>query len=152
MRFRLKQFRRLLSLPFGDIVRFAAKRVAGLFRSQPSSEFTRYTKDEKLAPVEDMRQQAYAGAAKLYVAQMQPFVGNVELIVSGRRLANNPLQPPDCGWSSHLTTLKFHQLDADHLDLVEEPTVAQVAKIFLESLRQSEVQAHKREAATRRRA
>ena len=43
--------------------------------------------------------------------------------------------------------MRVHLLDSDHLGLVEEPYVATVAKIFLESLYRSERQRRSREHA-----
>jgi amino acid adenylation domain-containing protein len=146
VRYRIGQCARLLALPFRDMVRVAAKhayrRVAALFGARPKSEFTRYDNHEKLAPIDDLRQEAYARAAERYVAQIRPVTGNVdvELIVAGRRLANDPLQAPDCGWRSRVPSVHVHCLDCDHLGLVEEPNVASVAEIFLESMRRSERQ------------
>lgn len=129
-----KQLGRLLVLPCRDIVRFGAKhlrrRVAALLGAGPKSEFTRYDFHEKLAPIEDLRQEAYARAAENYIRRMQPFPGRVELIVAGRRLARDPLQSPDCGWRSHTSLVGIHTLDTDHLGLLDEPHVAEVAEIF----------------------
>ncbi len=150
VRFRLGQLARLFTLPWRDIVRVVAgrmqSRVAALLGRRPKSEFARYDPQERLAPIDDLRQEAYARAAAHYVAQIQPFAGNVELIVAGRRLVGDPLQSPDCGWRSRVSSVGVHLLDSDHLGLVEEPNVASVAKIFLESLRRA---AEKRQGRAR---
>lgn len=84
-------------------------------------------------------------AAERYVSQIQPLTGNIELIVAGRRLADDPLQTPDCGWSNHVSSVRVHVLDADHLGLVEEPGVASLAEVFLEGLHRSDNQRPSRE-------
>jgi thioesterase domain-containing protein len=130
---------RLHALPCWDIARSIVwrlhRRVAALFGARPKSEFTRYDGHETLAPIEDLRQQAYRRAAEEYVGQLRPFSGNVELIVAGRRLARDPMQRPDCGWRRYVSTARVHSLETDHLGLLEEPTVADVADIFLEAMR-----------------
>jgi amino acid adenylation domain-containing protein len=135
-RHRLRQLGRLFSLPFPKMMRtIGAKLKAGLRRGpRPRSEFTRYVPEEKLAPIDDIRQSAYARAAEMYVTQIQPYTGNLELVVSGRRLERDPLQSPDCGWRNINSSIQVHPVDSDHLGLVEEPAVGQVAEIFLKSL------------------
>jgi amino acid adenylation domain-containing protein len=130
---------RLHALPCWDIARSLVwrlhRRVAALCGARPKSEFTRYDGDETLAPIEDLRQRAYMRAAAEYVGQLRSFSGSVELIVAGHRLARDPLQRPDCGWHRYVSTVRVRSLPSDHLGLLEEPTVAGVANIFLESMR-----------------
>jgi amino acid adenylation domain-containing protein len=134
---------RLHCLPCRDIFRSAIKRVQRfivmLLGARTKSEFTRYERDEKLGPFEDLRQQAYARAAEDYVRELRPFAGDIELIVAGRRLARDPLQSPDGGWRRRISSVRVHSLESDHLSLLEEPSVGRVADIFLESLRCSKL-------------
>jgi amino acid adenylation domain-containing protein len=145
VRHSFRQLGRLLRLPSRKIVRVATRHfraiVAAMLGSRPRSEFTRYDLHEKLAPIEDVRQEAYARAAENYIGQIRPLRGNVELVVAGRRLARDPLQSPDCGWHSHDSSVRIHTLDSDHLNLLEEPHVASVAELFLKSLHHAEMQA-----------
>jgi len=147
---RIGQFKRLLGLTFRDMARIAAQRmqwrVAPLLGSRRKSEFARYETHEKLAPMDALRQEAYTRAAERYVPQIRPFAGNIELVVAGRRLAKDPLGSPDCGgWRRHISTLKIHVVDSEHLELVDEPNVARVAEILLEGLRRAEAQFSSRE-------
>ncbi len=149
VRYRVGQLARLFALPLRDAVRVTVKRtlrrVAARLGVGPRSELTRYDSPEKLAPLDHIRQEAYARAAERYVSQIQPLTGNIELIVAGRRLADDPLQTPDCGWSNHVSSVRVHVLDADHLGLVEEPGVASLAEVFLEGLHRSDNQRPSRE-------
>jgi amino acid adenylation domain-containing protein len=152
VRYRLEQFTSLLTslmarrivLPLQKVLRVAKslvrERLAALLGSRPKSEFPRKDIQKALAPIDDPRQDAYALAADRYVAQIQPYTGNVELVVSGHRLSRNPLRTPDCGWSRHVSHLNVHVLDSSHPGLVEEPNVAVVAEIFFESLGRAERQ------------
>jgi amino acid adenylation domain-containing protein len=150
VRYRIGQLARLLALPFWGMVRQSAKiardavrsvkwRITAMFGARPKPRFTRYDTHGKHAPVEDLREEAYSLAAERYFPQIRPFMGQVGLIVAGRRLAHVPLESPDCGWRSHVPSLRVHVLDSEHLALVEEPNVvASVAEIFLESLQRSD--------------
>jgi amino acid adenylation domain-containing protein len=144
VRYRIGQFTRAFSLPFRETVRVGAERVqdrvSALLAPRLKLEYPASATAEKLATIDDLRQEAYARAAKRYVAQIRPFSGNVELIVAGRRLATDPLLTPDCGWRNHLSTLRPHVLNTDHLGLVEEPSVAGVAEIFLRNLQRMKTQ------------
>jgi thioesterase domain-containing protein len=141
-RHRVRQLSRALSLPLAELVRVAAEhgkgRVAGLLGARPRSRFCQGFEEENLSAIDELRQAAYARAAVHYVARIKRFAGNVQLIVAGRRLAGDRLQDPDCGWRSHVPSVVIHTLDADHIGLVEEPSVAGVAEIFVRSLGRAE--------------
>jgi thioesterase domain-containing protein len=144
VRYRIGQFTRACSLPFREAVRVGAGRVQGrvvaLLAPRLKPDHPPSVTEEKLATIDDQRQEAYARAAERYMAQIRPFAGNVELIVAGRRLATEPLLTPDCGWRNHLASVRPHVLNTDHLGLVEEPSVAGVAEIFLGNLQRMEEQ------------
>jgi amino acid adenylation domain-containing protein len=141
-RYRVRQLARLLRQSPREMLRVIGQRVRGrlgaLVGARPKSEFTRYDGQEQLAPIEDRRLEVYARAAESYVPHIRPLPGNVELIVAQHRLDADPLQAPDCGWCRRFPSIRLHGLDSDHLGLVEEPTVARLAEIFLESLRRVE--------------
>jgi len=48
------------------------------------------------------------------------------------------LQVPSLGWADLIPRLDVHLIDSDHLSLLEEPSVAEVAAIVGEGLRRSE--------------
>lgn len=137
-RHRLRQLGRLLSLPMsqflGTVAKCVTKRLRRLRGEAPTSEFVRYHAGGKLDPMDEARQAAYAQAARHYVSAIQPFRGNVQLIVAGRRLASNPLQSPNCGWGKHVPSLQVCVFDSEHLGLVEEPAAAHVAETIRKCL------------------
>jgi hypothetical protein len=59
-------------------------------------------------------------------------------VVAGRRLAGDPVQARDCGWGGLLPNARVHVLDSEHVELLEEPVVAELAEIFLDGLRRSD--------------
>lgn len=139
VRHRLRQVGRLLTLPPLELLRVVAtslrRRLAARFGAAPKSEFLRPDAGE-LAPIDDLRQAAYAHAAHRYVSDVRPFPGNVELVVAGQRLAENPLQSPDCGWRKHAPSVNVQVLDSDHLGLMAEPAVQLLADRFVSGLRE----------------
>lgn len=99
-------------------------------RPDASAQFARHQDDPALAAMELRREQAYALAAQHYVHQVQAYPGLVVLIVARQRLVK-ALGRADCGWSPLVQGLTVHHVDADHLSMMEEPTVALVAAALL---------------------
>jgi thioesterase domain-containing protein/acyl carrier protein len=142
LRYRIGQIARVLALPPREMVRVAADRLQTrfprLFKSRPKSEFIRYATEENIGAIEQERMSSYADASIAYAPTIRPYPGKVELIVAGRRIERDPSLSPACGWRGLAAALNVHVLDGDHFDLVEEPTVTEVAEIFLRSLRSEE--------------
>lgn len=128
--------RRLMFLPWRDLVRVISTRlgtqVRSAFTSRHHAGFVKYENDEKLSPMEDLRVGAYSLAAKAYLRLVRPYPGKVTLIVAGKRLRED-MGSASCGWSDYIPSLNIHIVDSDHLALLEEPKVSEVADIFLRS-------------------
>jgi len=142
--YRFRQLGRIFYLSPAELLR-AVKfrlrlRLPGLFGERPKSEYMRYDTPERLVEIDWRRQAAYDNAARSYVAQLRPWAGNIDMPVAGGRLANDPLLTPDSGWATHPVSVTPHVIDADHFRIVEEPSVATLAAIFLRGLRASEKQ------------
>lgn len=141
---RLGKLRRLVSLPPPKAMQVVADRLRQRVRansragSQRPPEVTRYDDKERQSPLDSRRQAAYRRAMLGYLSQVRPWEGEATLIVAGQRLARDPLQRPDCGWSAHAARLDRHTVDADHLQLLEKPKVAQVAELLLAALDRAE--------------
>ena len=84
----------------------------------------------RVGPLEELRERCYRRAADDYVTRVRPFAGDVTLVVAGRRVQEDLLRSPTCGWESTVTSLQVHRVDSDHLGLLEEPKVAEVATIL----------------------
>jgi len=138
---------RLASLPPAQMVRVLARRLLRRLlrtaRRRPPrpAGFTRYDDKEQQASLDSQRQRAYRRAMWRYVARVEPWHGEATLVVSGQRLARDPLLRPDCGWGGHVDRLDLHTVDADHLGLLEKPMVAEVADLLLDALARAEAAA-----------
>jgi thioesterase domain-containing protein len=99
------------------------------------SDFEKYHGEARLLPLEDQRQEAYRLATEDYVSRMGRFAGNVTLVVAAERLKMVLMQSPCLGWSDVVPGIRVRNVSADHLRLLENPHVREVAEIFLEGLR-----------------
>ena len=72
------------------------------------------------------------------MSQLRPFGSDATLIVAERRMRKHLLQVPSLGWGDLIPRLDVHMVESDHLSLLEEPRVAEVAAIVREGLRRSE--------------
>jgi thioesterase domain-containing protein len=137
MRRRMAKVRRLMSLPRRPLAqrlwRELSSRTMRAFRPV-SRSVVKYQDDLKLRSLEQLREDAYQLAASGYVARVQPCLGDVTLVVAGRRVLRE-LGSPTCGWSAHVPSLRVHTVDCEHLALLEEPHVREAAAVFLEGLR-----------------
>jgi amino acid adenylation domain-containing protein len=97
--------------------------------------------DRRPNPLDDVRQRCYRRAATEYLGRLRPISGNVTLIVAGRRLQQDLSRSPSCGWDPWVKDLAVHTLDAEHLALLDEPRVGEVADIFLRALRRGDATA-----------
>jgi amino acid adenylation domain-containing protein len=160
---RVAQLGRLAALPHGELLPLLRGRVAVHLRRALASasgnseaasalaefaEFAKYAGEARFGPLEDQRQKAYRVATRAYAARMPtanggnfrfgrpvaPWVQNATLVVAQQRLKRTLLQSPCLGWSSVIPNLAIRNVDCDHLRLLEEPHVAEVAEIFLEGL------------------
>jgi thioesterase domain-containing protein len=153
---RRDKLERLVALPPLRIVEVVARRIARKIlrkwraNAAPNAAFTRYDDKERQLPLDSRRQRAYRRAMRKYVSQVQPWEGEATLLVSGQRLARDPLLRPDCGWTPHVDRLDLHTVDADHLGLLEKPKVQEVAGLLLAALERAEAAAAPRAAASSR--
>jgi thioesterase domain-containing protein len=90
--------------------------------------------DAQLATLEDEREQVYDRAAQRYATHVRSFPGSATLITAGERLREQPLEARDCGFGPHVQALEVRLVDCDHIALVEEPHISEVADIFLRAL------------------
>lgn len=137
LRGRFARFLRLLDLggrAGAQLLRKSlTRRSRRLLRSHRSAEFGQF-QGERLGSMELMREDAYRESAAEYAAAVEPWPLPVTLIVAGKRLDDDPLQPADCGWSQHAARLRTHIVDSEHLELLQRPWVDQVAEILAEGL------------------
>lgn len=151
---RRDKLERLATLPPLRMVEVVARRIARRIlrkwraNAAPPSGFTRYDDKEQPLPLDSRRQRAYRRAMRKYVSQVQPWHGDATLLVSGQRLARDPLLRPDCGWTPHVARLDLHTVDADHLGLLEKPKVEEVADLLLAALARAEAAAGPSAAAS----
>jgi thioesterase domain-containing protein len=134
---------RLFLLRPGPFFRAIGGRILKRFRPPPNTsprraEFTRYDDREQQSPLDSRRQEAYRRAMWGYLSQVRPWKGATTLVVSGQRLARDPRQRADCGWTQHVARLDRHTVDADHLGLLEKPKVGEVADLLLAALERAE--------------
>jgi thioesterase domain-containing protein/acyl carrier protein len=157
LRARLAQLRRLQALPGAELARLVATRlrrwtgarrggssgsgvgvgvkpVSRSARASRHGEVEAYSGEARLLPLEDQRQEAYRIATETYVDRLEDFSGNVTLIVAARRMREVLLQSPSLGWGEVIPTLNVRNVESDHLGLLEEPHVAEVAAIFRAAL------------------
>jgi amino acid adenylation domain-containing protein len=131
------KLRRLLGLSSHELYRFVAKRLRARadawLAPGRKARFARHVGDEKLSPLEVLREGAYDLAANAYVRDVRPYPGAVTLVVARRRQVDD-LGSADCGWKAQAPQLAIHRVDCDHLALLEEPKVAEVAQIFRAAL------------------
>jgi thioesterase domain-containing protein len=141
----LKQVLRLASLPRRELSSFVwtrvRSRVRELLRDKASAAPGKYGADERLGPLEDVREESYRRSALEYLPRVRRFAGDVTLIVAGQRLGQDLRRSPTCGWTAHVPSLDVHTVDSDHLELLSPPMVDQVADILLRALRRSDERA-----------
>ena len=149
---RLQQVRRLGGLPRRQLMELVSSRVQRLVKGaldghQASSEHSgrpeprKYQGEARLLPLEDQRQEAYRIATEDYVSRMTRmtrFDGDALLIVAARRMQGVLMQSPSLGWDVVIPGLRVRNVDSDHLGLLAEPGVRDVADIFLQTLRQAD--------------
>jgi amino acid adenylation domain-containing protein len=136
---RIDKLKRLAKLPARDQLRMLTVKLDSVIkdvfgRRNTPAEFTRHTGIPELARREQLREAAYFRATTGYVKQMRPFQGPAVLITSGKRLERNPLESESCGFAPYVKDLEVHVFDAEHLALVEPPTVERLAHVFRASL------------------
>lgn len=85
----------------------------------------------QLAQMELFREDSYRESALAYAPMVADIGIPVTLIVAGKRLAEEPISDPLCGWSRTVSSLNAERVDADHLGLLQEPGVGEVARIVL---------------------
>jgi amino acid adenylation domain-containing protein len=134
--------KRFLGLPRQQMVELLAQKVRSRLLPSHSggstSEFATHQDDRRVASLEERRLEMSRQAVSTYLDRLRPFHGNVSLIVAGQRAKSRPLNSPTCGWNYRiLPSMRVHTLDADHLSLLEPPSVAELAKVFIQGLDRS---------------
>jgi len=130
--------RRLAPLPLRELVplvhdRMRVKLLRAL-RRRRAAEFAKYQDDERFSAMEILRADAQRVSADAYMQTIATLDVPVALIISGTRISANPHKARDCGWQPYARRLSIHEVEADHLALLEEPSVAEVAAIFARAL------------------
>ncbi len=126
--YRLAQVARFTSAPPRDVLNFVLRRLRG---RRMDREFAGLHQDDAtLGPLERRRDTVNLAAAGEYMAQLRPYEGRVDLIVSSARLREDPLKDPGGGWRPYIRQLDIHTIDAHHLRMIsDEPYVSEVAAI-----------------------
>ena len=89
-----------------------------------------HEEDTELGRLERQRASVYDAATGVYLHHIEPFEGLVTLFTASRRLGEDPLQDPSCGWESDAEA-RGEGLDADHADLLmRETAVARLALLL----------------------
>ena len=136
---RLRQLRHVASHPPRALLPLVARRVNAWLRPRLGgrppglTEFQRFADVAELAPMENQRQDAYRLATETYMNQLGAFTGNVALFVAERRRRRHLMQLPSLGWHDLIPSLRIQAVDADHLGLLEQPRVGEVARGILEN-------------------
>jgi amino acid adenylation domain-containing protein len=86
--------------------------------------------DDRVQAMDDLRTQRYLDAVKDHLDCIRPYDGPVTLMVARRRLAENLLWDPLCGWGLHLRDLRVQRVDAGHHDMLTGNAVSEVAAAF----------------------
>jgi amino acid adenylation domain-containing protein len=104
-----------------------------------AAAFVVHEEDSELGRLERQRAKVYDAATGVYLHQIEPFDGLVTLFTANRRLDEDPLQDPSCGWESYTPKLEVRALDADHADLLTRDTaVARLALLLGRSLKRAD--------------
>ncbi len=138
----LRRTRRFLGLSWREMRRLVwrsllrrLRPVVGVASANdgPDAEFIRHepSPDCAVASIERARQRVYQDAARRYARSVRRASFPVTLVVSGQRLARNPLDHPECGWSRYTSELSVLRLDASHFELIEAPHVGQLANYIV---------------------
>lgn len=98
------------------------------FNTSRVAEF-RVHAEGQLATMELFREDSYRDSALAYAPIVEDIGIPVTLVVAARRLAHAPISDPLCGWTRTVANLHAEQVDADHLGLLQEPGVGEVARI-----------------------
>jgi amino acid adenylation domain-containing protein len=131
---RLAKLQRLLLLPGRELAMALTERVKGrigALKAPEASLFVRESGDARLDQLEEQRQAAYRVAARVYQSLVRPYPRAAFLVVSGERLKRGRLQNPRCGFERLISTLEVHTADADHLGILEAPSVDRVAGLLI---------------------
>jgi len=127
----LSKLRRLVTMSGRELVREVSQRVHSRWTTSAWSSYEldsdSFRGDERLRSLEDYRQAGYRVAAERYMSQIRPYHGNVSLVVAQKRLDQDRLRDPACGFSALVSHLQVHSLPAHHLELVSSPAVVEVA-------------------------
>jgi thioesterase domain-containing protein len=125
--------RRLASLPRRDFVRVVRQRILARLSRAVDLRDARFEprafKDEQIRALDALRGRAYWKAAAAYMRSIRPYEGPVTLVVAGLRLAADPLAEPACGWRGIALNLHVHRVETQHLSMLEDPFVSEVAGV-----------------------
>jgi amino acid adenylation domain-containing protein len=131
---RFAKIQRLLLLPGRELASALGERVKSRLARRRTAQpplFVRESGDARLDQLEEQRQAAYRLAARAYQKHVRPYPGAAFLVVSGERLRRGGLQDPQCGFAQLISTLDLQAVDADHLGILEKPSVDRVADLLL---------------------
>jgi amino acid adenylation domain-containing protein len=104
-----------------------------------AAAFVVHEEDTELGKLERQRAAVYDAATGVYLHHIEPYDGLVTLFTASRRLDEDPLQDPSCGWESYTPKLEVRALDADHADLLtRETAVARLALLLGRSLKRAD--------------
>ena len=127
--YRLDQISRLSSAPTRDVFNFVLKKLGGKRFAQDLAG--QHENDPEIAQLERRRNRINLAAAAQYMAQLTPYDGRIDLIVSSTRLQDDPLKDASGGWSPYVRQLDIQPVNAHHLRMIsEEPHVSAVAGIL----------------------
>jgi thioesterase domain-containing protein len=139
---RVAAARRFLELPPAQIVQLVGRRIRARLQSRGHgsslSEFAVHQTDGRVSSLEEKRLELSRQSVATYFRRLRPYRGNVSLFVAARRVNSRPLNSPTCGWNYRmLPSMRLHAIDAEHLGLLEPPSVAELADGLLRGLARS---------------
>jgi thioesterase domain-containing protein len=145
-RYRVSQFRRMLSAPRKDVLAFLARRIRARldpFTDEAAAKYYQFVErhdNDELNALEMRRYASTTRASSRYLPHIRPYPWNVSLIVSAERLRDDPLKSPTCGWGPYIASLDVSSVDGPHLRMMfDEPHVSGIAEILAEAVKKARV-------------
>lgn len=128
--------KKLASMSSKELMAWMRKRVRVRFLGEKDfrTSLVRHTDDPILLRKEEIRQDIYRAAATQYIKRIQKFSGPLALVVAGQRLEGDHYANPHCGWNRHAEKVHWHSVNTNHIGLIDNPNVAEVANYFLSLL------------------
>jgi len=132
--FRRAQFKRMFRVPPWRLAAYAVKRLL-LARDHgdealPLGQHAHVREQDKAAThaLDVVRSATNRATSAAYIKTLKPYPGKACLVISDKRLRQDPLKSPLCGWEGHLMDFEHMGVNVDHLQMLSDATAsAQIA-------------------------